>query len=480
MCTDVKGIISELQSYLQEYLTIDEIILDELVAKKFLPKAYADPMKSKAKQGNKQEATVDFIGYIGDFYDSKKLAKLCAYFMEKSDYMPRFEEVAKKISHELEVLEITQSDPKRRKTETPSPSYSGTSSVSVSKELSSEDKNSQEMLASVSWQMCPALPVSTKYASAAVNKDYLFVMSKGNSKSSKGYRTKSECDIIYSLQLGTQKWVKMKEFQKPLKSFAVSCDNNYLYVTGGNKCAEMSFLSDDDEGGTNEVLACTSPEDEWDDSIIPKMNNARFCHGANFLDPYLIVAGGFGSDNTIEIINTAKKGQTWFEVGTLPIHMVWPYVTGSHSTVYIGLGCTENYKEPSDIIIGLPRSDLEALATKDKHPDFDNREEIPPPPLQCSALATKNTILIAIGGHVRENERKYPVQSENTCYYFCASDKKWRIMEKSSLTMKRSNPCITSDSNNIYVIGGWMKLENMDKNEPSITYCSAVERGLLD
>lgn len=480
MCTDVKGIISELQSYLQEYLTIDEIILDELVAKKFLPKAYADPMKSKAKQGNKQEATVDFIGYIGDFYDSKKLAKLCAYFMEKSDYMPRFEEVAKKISHELEVLEITQSDPKRRKTETPSPSYSGTSSVSVSKELSSEDKNPQEMPASFSWKMCPALPVSTKHASAAVNKDYLFVMSKANSKSSKSLRTESEGDVIYSLPLGTQKWVKMKEFPKPLKSFAVSCDDNYLYVTGGNKCAEGLLATlRGDNGGTNEVLACTSPEDEWDNSIIPEMNNARFCHGANFLNPYLIVAGGFSSDNTIEIINTAKKGQTWFEVGTLPIHMVWPYVTGSHSTVYIGLGCTENYKEPSDIIIGLPRSDLEDLATKDKHPDFENREEIPPPPLQCSALATKNTILIAIGGHVRENERKYPVQSENTCYYFCASDKKWRIMEKSSLTMKRSNPCIASDSN-IYVIGGWMKLENMDKNEPSITYCSAVERGLLD
>ena len=318
---------------------------------------------------------------------------------------------------------------------------------------------------SITWKMSPPLPDNVKFPSAAANEDYLYVMAKGNTK--KNYNI--EGDKIYQLQFGTCKWLLMPEFKQALKCFTLACDQDHLYVTGGNK-------SEDDSGATKEVLTWNYETDGWDNSKVPPMNYPRFCHGATTFNRYLVVAGGIKA-NTIEIINTTQKQQTWFEVTTLPINMVWPYIVVSGKKVYFGLGCTNSYKEPSNRICALPREDLEAVQVEKETIAFDKWDEYPPPPLQSSALAISKDTLIAVGGTIEQEQGKYPLTARSTCYYLSPKDKKWRKF--SELKMKRSSPRIVYHDNMIYVLGGWTRLEEGSGSERQITYSSAVEKGEL-
>ena len=327
--------------------------------------------------------------------------------------------------------------------------------------------------------MSPPLPESVKFPSAAANKDYLYVMAKGNTK--KKSWTNKEGDKIYQLRFGSCKWEEMPEFTRALKSFALACDQDHLYVTGGNKPEVISF--EDDSGAVSEVITWNYEMDEWDSSKVPSMNNPRFCHGAATFSRYLVVAGGINADNTIEIIDTTQKQQKWFEVTTLPVNMVWPYIVISDSgkKAYFGLSCTENYKESNNYIHALRREDLETAAKEKKSIDFDKWHEfnIPPPPLQSSALTVSKDTLIAVGGTPKQETEKLPLTSHSSCYYLSPEDNKWRKL--SELKIKRSSPRIVCRDNMIYVLGGWIRVEEgtASRSERQITYSSAVEKGEL-
>ena len=322
---------------------------------------------------------------------------------------------------------------------------------------------------SITWKLAPPLPFSIKFPSTAANKDYLYVMAKSSTER----KCKNEGDEIYQLKFGTYKWELMPTFTEALKSFALACDQDRLYVTGGNT-SEVPII--DDSGATSEVLIWKNEKGEWDNSEVPSMNHPRFCHGATTFNRYMVVAGGI-AENTIEIIETTQKQPTWFEVTTLPINMVWPYIAISGKKAYFGLGCTENYKESNNYICALPREDLETAHAQEESIDFDTWEEYPPPPLQSSALAICKDSLIAVGGITEQEPVKYPLTSQTTCYYLSPKDKKWRKF--SEMKMKRSSPCIVYHGNMIYVLGGWIKVEEGSRSERPITYSSAVEKGEL-
>ena len=323
---------------------------------------------------------------------------------------------------------------------------------------------------SITWKMSPPLPVSVKFPSAAASKDYLYAMAKNITK----MKSNNEGDMIYQFRLGTRKWKLMSRFPQALKSFALACDQDHLYVTGGNK---SEVTCDDESGAVREVLTWNYETDEWDNSKVPSMIYPRFCHGSTTYIRYLVVAGGIKADNTIEIIDTTQKQQTWFEVTTLPINMVWPYIVISGKHVYFGLGCTNNYKEPSNYICALPREDLETAQEEKKPIDFDKWEEYPPPPLQSSALASSKDMLITIGGTPEQGPEKYHKTSQSSCYYLSPKDKKWRKF--SEMKIKRSSPCIAYHGNMIYVLGGWITSEKGSANERQFTYSSEVQKGEL-
>ena len=339
--------------------------------------------------------------------------------------------------------------------------------------MKDESEKASEKPPSITWKPAPPLDVSVKFPSAAANKDYLYVMAKSNTKK----KTKNEGDKIYQLKLDSSEWELMPEFRQALKSFALACDQDHLYVTGGNK-SEVPFK--DDSGATSEVLTWKSKKGRWDNRKVPSMNYQQFCHGATTFSRYLVVAGGIKAKNTIEIIDTTKKQQTWFEVTKLPINMVWPYIAISGKKVYFGLGCTENYKESSNNIYGLHREDLETAEEEKISIAFDKWDEfsnIPAPPLQSSALAISKDTLIAVGGTPEQELRKYPLNSQSSCYYLSPKDNKWRKF--SHMRIERSSPCIANHGNMLYVLGGWMRVEEGSESERQITYSSAVERGEL-
>ena len=322
---------------------------------------------------------------------------------------------------------------------------------------------------SITWKPVPPLDIRVKCPSAAANEDSLYVMTKSSTMK----RYNNEGDKIYQLQFGASKWELMPKFKQALKSFALACDQDHLYVTDGNK-SEVTL--DDDPGATSEVLTWNNETDGWDNSNVPSMNYPRICHGSTTYAKYLVVAGGIET-STIEIIDTTQEQQKWFEVTTLPRNMVWPYIVISAKNVYFGLGCTDTYKVSSNCICALPRKDLESAEAGKKPIGFEKWDEVdvPSPPLQRSALAISKDTLITVGGTTEPEPGKYPLTSQNSCYYLSPKDKKWRKF--SEMKNRRSSPCTAYHGNMFYVLGGWITLEEGSRSEPQPTYSTAVEKG---
>ena len=239
---------------------------------------------------------------------------------------------------------------------------------------------------------------------------------------------------------------------REMHRYTLTATTDFLLLIGGEwvKGVKVSF--------SQEVLSLTEGNVQAPKQLVwktdfPKLNIGRHAAASTSFNDYVVVAGGWNRDglmSSVEVLNTAHKRSTWFEISNLPLKSTYMQCVVTQNELIVGFGHDTSNRLFAGNLAGIYKAKENSTGNPTSQSFW---KELPKAPLSRSGLVFINGCLLAVGGF----DNKY--KDTSAIFLYDQITQKWSEISKMNYTRRHPavvKSCYMHDQKTeMFIIGGY-------------------------